>query len=540
MYWAELRGAGASLLPVFIVPAYWQQSDKPVGRRVKNLYEPATRSTRRARQSLLAACSLAISLVAGSVRAEPKSPLVGESVEVARVVASQASYDAWGHRFSANDEALLEEIQHGCFNYFWNEVGQPACLALDKTTDTISSIAAVGFQLSSLPIGVEHGWVTHQQAEDRALTILRALINRSDNKKFGVYFHFIDADTGGKPDFSKTRRRYELMAGTVDHALFQAGVMTAAEYFGGKVKQLADALIADVNWAQFRHGPTNFLSMGWKATTDAGVEGPGKMWPWIWKRASDEERIIYFLAVGAERPDFAVPAEDYFRLERSAERYADDQPFVTAWSGGLFMFFFSHCWIDYGGFQADNPRQFGVDNPRVDWFENSRRAALTHRRRCIEAKDRFPTLGENRWGLSPCAKDGGYCVPEFQPNLVDNDRWCDGVVPPYAAASVLPMAPREAMAALREYRSLKASDGKPLVWRDPASGGYGFVDSFKLDPPQAFEVYLGIDQGPMLLAIENARTGLIWRLFMNHPVAKTAVGRLKLEPRKKTWTASNN
>jgi len=473
-------------------------------------------------------------------RAETSSAEVGKPVAVAEISATQRSVDAWGYRFTAADAALLEEIQRGCFNYFWNEIGQPACLARDKTTDTISSIAAVGFQLSSLPIGVEHGWVTRTQANDRALTILRALSKRQDNKKHGVFFHFIDADTGGKPDFSKTNRRYELMAGTIDHALFQAGVMTASEYFGGQVKQLADALIADVNWAHFRHGPKNFLSMGWKAETDAGVDGPGKLWPWHWKRASDEERIVYFLAVGAENPEFAVPAADYYRLERSVERYQEDEPFVVAWSGGLFMFFFSHCWIDYGSFQADNPSLFGVDAPRVDWFENSRRATLTHRRRCQEAAHKYPTLGENRWGLSPCAKPGGYCVQEIQPNLVNNDRWCDGIVPPYGAASVLPMAPREAMAALQEYRSLKTVAGEPLVWRDPQSGGYGFVDAFQLNPPRAVEVNLGIDQGPMLLAIENARTGLIWRLFMNHPVSQTAAARLKLEPREKTWIRSAN
>ena len=91
--------------------------------------------------------------------------------------------------------------------------------------------------------------------------------------------------------------------------------------------------------------------------------------------------------------------------------------------------------------------------------------------------------------------------------------------------------PQESLAALREYRELKGPDGKPLVWRDPEQGGYGFVDSFSLDPPHGHEGNLGIDQGPLLLAIENVRTGLIWELFMQHEVAQRAVERLKLEPR---------
>jgi hypothetical protein len=84
---------------------------------------------------------------------------------------------------------------------------------------------------------------------------------------------------------------------------------------------------------------------------------------------------------------------------------------------------------------------------------------------------------------------------------------------------------------MREYISLKGPDGQPLSWRDPADGGYGFVDSFSLDPPYGHDDNLGIDAGPLLLAIENARTGLVWRLFMQHDVAERAVRRLRLERR---------
>lgn len=474
-------------------------------------------------------------LLAGACVTECHAQAVGRPVSVDRVVASAESLRAWGRPFSPEDERLLEQVQRGCFNYFWNEVGDPARLARDKTTDTVCSIAAVGFQLSSLPIGVERGWVSRAGAQQRAVTVLRALVERDDNKKRGIYLHFLDADTGGPPDASRTRRRYERTASTIDHALLQAGVMTASEYFGGRVRRLADRLIDAADWAHYRRAPGDFILMGWNAETDAGVHGAGSWTRHGWTRSGDESRLVYFLAVGAEDRQRAVPPVDYYRLQRAVEQYEDLPPFVVPWSGSLFMYFFAHCWIDYGGFAADDPGSFGVDAPRVDWFENTRRAALTHRRRCIEAADEFPTFGENRWGLAPCFGLNGYCVQEFQPNLADQDRWCDGVVPSYAAASVMPMAPAESMAAVREYRSLTGAAGRPLVWRDPAEGGYGFVDSFRLDPPLAIEANLGIDQGPMLLAIENARTGLVWRLFMGHPVAQRAVERLRLEPREKTW-----
>src|SRR5215211_6066103 len=108
---------------------------------------------------------------------------------------SAESRSAWRYNFSEADVSLLDEIQRGCFKYFWNEVGRPAMLAKDKASDSICSIAAVGFQLSSLPIGVKRGWITRAEGEERAITVLRALLGRTDNKKFGIYLHYLDSDS---------------------------------------------------------------------------------------------------------------------------------------------------------------------------------------------------------------------------------------------------------------------------------------------------------------------------------------------------------
>ena len=88
--------------------------------------------------------------------------------------------------------------------------------------------------------------------------------------------------------------------------------------------------------------------------------------------------------------------------------------------------------------------------------------------------------------------------------------------------------PRESIAAIRELRDLTDAGGRPLVWRDPRAGGYGFADAFNLDQNYVSDDYVGIDQGPILLAIENARSGLIWELFMRHPTVVRALERLKL------------
>jgi hypothetical protein len=435
------------------------------------------------------------------------------------------------YEFSAADAVLLDEIQRSCFAYFWNEIGRPGMLAKDKTSDSVSSIAAIGFQLSSLPIGVERGWITRAQGEQRAIAVLRTLVGRTDNKKFGVYLHYLDSETGGPPDFDKTKHRYELLASTIDHALFEAGCMTAASYFGGEVAQIAKTIIVNTNWRAMYDESAEYLTMGWQAATDLATQGPGKLSRKRWEWCSDEERLIYFLAVGSPNAQGALEPAAYYHLKRVVKQHENGPPFVVSWNGSLFTYFFASCWIDYRSFAVDDPAAFGEDGPGVQWFENSRRAVLTHRDRCQEAASRYKTLGEDRWGLAPCAFRNDYLVHEVQPNITNRDVWFGGVTAPYAAGAAIMFAPRESLAALREYRTLQDDKSRPVAWHDPADGGYGFVDSFSLDPPRGQLETLGIDAGPLLLAIENARTGLVWQLFMKHDVAQRAVERLQWKSR---------
>jgi hypothetical protein len=274
-----------------------------------------------------------------------------------------------------------------------------------------------------------------------------------------------------------------------------------------------------------------WLTMGWRATTDQGVDGRGEIAPHHWQWASDEERLIYFLAAGSPKREFALEPAAYYRLKRVVKQHNEMRPYVVSWNGSLFTYFFAHCWIEYRHLSKDDPTAFGSEGPSVDWFENSRRATLTHRQRCIEASQEYPTLGLNRWGLAPCAFRDKYLVHEVRPNLSDKDVWYEGVIPPYAAGSAIMFAPAESLAALREYKSLRDPSGHPLAWRDDGRTVYGFVDSFSLTPPYGHNENLGIDVGPLLLAIENVRTGLIWRLFMKHNVAQKAVERLRLHER---------
>ncbi|MBI5865360.1 MAG: hypothetical protein HZB38_12800 [Planctomycetes bacterium] len=418
--------------------------------------------------------------------------------------------------FSAADLALLDETEHGCFEFFWKEVGTPARLAKDRMKGPVGSIASVGFQLASLPVGVERGWITREQGELRARTALSALINRTDNRKWGMYLHFLDHNTGGRSDTG-----FFFEYSTVDTSLMLAGAMVASEYFGGEVRSIVDRMLAEPEWKRWQVGKDRLISMAWQPTDQKNPDGPGRLLDSVWCDAADEERLVYFLAAGSPTDDHALEPAAYYRLNRTVMQHADDSPFVVSYPGIVFTYVFSHCYIDYRSLGADQPAKFGSRKPRVDWFENSRRALTTHRHRCIELGAKYKTLSAERWGLSACASRDGYIVPDVRPNLRDREEVFEGTIAPYAAGSAIMFLPKESVAALRAFRELRGKDGRLLVWRDPKEGGYGFVDSFNLDWNYAHEDYTGIDEGPMLLAIENARSGLIWKLFMRHPVART-------------------
>jgi hypothetical protein len=439
------------------------------------------------------------------------------------IVRPPAEGKATPYRFTPEDERFLDEIQRACFQYFWKEVGSPACLVKDRMKAPVSSIAAVGFQLSSLPIGVERGWITRKEGEERARTVLTALLDGKNNRKWGVFIHFPDHNTA---DMSFVG--YEISPSTVDTALFIAGAIPAAEYFGGPVKEMTDRIIREANWKAFATGTEGFLAMSWVPADGKTMASEGSLNKYDWHDASDEERLIYLLAVGSPVAEHAVDPKVYAKLHRTVKSHGDMPPYVVSWPGALFTYLFSHCWIDYRALAVDDPSRFGQNGPKVDWFENSRRAVLTHRQRCREQAERFATLTGDVWGLSACDGKTGYIVPSVQPNISNSEEWHEGTVAPYAAGTAIMLTPQESLAALRAMRALKAADGKPLVWRDPSEGGYGFADAFNIDQGFVSDDYIGIDHGPMLLAIENARTGLVWRLFMKNEMVQESFRRLRL------------
>lgn len=496
-------------------------------------------------------------ILAALLAASSLAACAGHSAPSPHVTDLPISITDTGHRrppfsFSETDEKFLDEIQRGCFNYFWNAGHGPAKLVPDRTSIKWVSVAGVGFQLASLPVGVERGWVSREDAQARANAILDLMMRDPSIRHDGVYQHFIDPETGA-PHRSET---LETIASTIDTAIFFAGAITVSAYFGGDVAHKADAIVGGADWPEYIVGEEcvkdferGYISLGWKPDDPKNFLGSGKRLPYGWVDSGCEHRLVTFLAVCSPEEAHRVPPSMYYKLRRGLgeDPQAGTMVFFP-FSGALFTAQFSHLWINYAAMGADDPAAFGVKNRvRVDWWENSRRHAKMHQLKCAANPKGRANLGGRAWGLSASDVPTGYGVYGVYPNplrpdwLVPEwdystfravDDYGDGTIAPYAAGTSIIFDPTSALDALKYYRELSASGRAPGLWEDPSKGGWGFADSFCANADGSVWVgkdHLPIDHGPMLLAIENARSGLIWKLFGGHPAIRSGMARLGMK-----------
>ncbi len=193
-----------------------------------------------------------------------------------------------------------------------------------------------------------------------------------------------------------------------------------------------------------------------------------------------------------------------------------------------------------------DPREPRVEpRRRVGGRANSAKGTGVQRAEDREKTKGLERLGANAGGLTACDAASGYMVPGLFPDPLPmpgcrpdfdyaafdpEDNWGDGTVAPYGAGMALMFSPQEALAALRHYRSLTDESGRPLVWRDPraALAVTGFMDSFNLGTMWVAPEQVAIDQGPLMLSIENARTGFLWERFHSHQFVRGGMDRLGL------------
>jgi hypothetical protein len=412
----------------------------------------------------------------------------------------------------ATDFEMLDHLRREIVDYYLKESNPRIGLIADRTQPgSPSSIAAVGMGLSVYIVAVERNVLSRADAVDRTLALLRFLHSSHQGPEpdasgyKGFYYHFLDMQTG--------RRAIQCELSTVDTAIMMAGILTAASYFTGKnaneseIRKLAEILYRRVDW-QWALDKGTTLSHGWMPESG--------FLPYRWDKGYSEAVILYALALGS--PTFPIDPQGYKEWISTFE-WKKIYDIEYLYAGPLFIHQLSHLWVDFRGIRDDFNRKTGID-----YFENSRRATHVHQQYGIANPQKFAHYSELVWGLT--ASDGpGPAVREvngvqrvffgyeargapFGPD--------DGTISPWAVATSLPFAPDIVIKTVRH-----AIERLKLSGRSP----YGFVASFNPTFSQASSDLhawaspwiFGLNEGPILMMIENYHTGLIWKTVQRCP-----------------------
>ena len=413
------------------------------------------------------------------------------------------------------DEELLETVQRQHFRYFW-EGGHPdSGLAFDRRTsgkpaalDAWITTGGSGFAAMALIVAVERGWVTRGAALERLGRMLDLLVRA--RRYHGAYPHFMNGQTGEtSPFFGK-----DDAADLVETSFLMMGLLCARQYFDRDTKEEAAAraqiskLWSDVEWTWFTRGGEEVLYWHWSPTYGWAMNHPIRGW--------NECLITYVLA--ASSPRHAIEPKVYTQgfatgpwFRNGKSWYDIELPLGMPYGGPLFIAHYSFLGLD--------PR--GLEDRYADYWEQNVRHVRINRAHCVANPGRFEGYGEACWGLTASDDPTGYSA-----HAPDNDN---GTISPTAALASMPYAPAEATTVLRHPLERHGE----RLWRD-----LGFVDAFCESQGWYADTFLAIDQGPIILMIENHRTGLLWKLFMSVPEVQAGLRRLGfsspyLEARKK-------
>ncbi len=407
----------------------------------------------------------------------------------------------------------LDEVQRRTFRYFWDFTDDRHAQTLDRAPNrTFSSVAATGFGLTSYIVGAERSFISRQQAAERTLSCLNALWTLPQgNSPTGVagyrgfFYHFLTLDSA--------RRFKQVELSTIDTGLLMAGVISAMEYFDGdneterQIRALADSLYQRVEW-DWAMQDDGLMSMGWHP--ERGFI------PARWD-GYNEAMVLLILALGS--PTHPIPENSWGKwLEpyEWASYYGQEHVNFSP----LFGHQYSQMYIDFRGIQDAYMREKGLD-----YFENSRRATFANQAYCMDNPTGFGGYDSLTWGLTACDGPFNGKVALRDDSVQVHTYWArgassihvrdDGTLAPTAVGGSVPFAPEICIPTLEN------------LWTahyDSLIGPYGFRDAFNLTfsqdgrPGNWFDDdYLGIDQGPILIQIENHRSELIWNLMKQSP-----------------------
>ncbi|WP_199500263.1 glucoamylase family protein [Methylovirgula sp. 4M-Z18] len=408
-------------------------------------------------------------------------------------------------RLTKSDEALLELVQRQTFRYFW-DFAHPHCgLARDrsdpKSQDKIDVVVSggSGFGVMAIVVAVERGWITREQAVERLTTIIDFLF--SIPCYHGVMPHMLNGNTGNVIHLGRKDDGGDL----VETAFLVVGLLCARQYFNrdnaveSHLRQIINWFWEETEWDWHARDGGNVLYWHWS---------PNNGWAMNFELRGWNEALITYV-LGASSPRYPINPDVYHkgwaegRKFTNGRRYYDiELPLGPDYGGPMFFAHYSFLGLD--------PR--GLKDRYADYWQQNVQHVRINREHCVRNPNGFAGYGEHAWGLTSCDGPDGYGA--YAP---DSDA---GVIAPTAALSSMPYAPDHSLAALKHFHGTLGHQ----LWRD-----YGFVDGFCESRGWYADTHLAIDQGPIIIMIENYRTGLLWNLFMSCPEIQHGLRRLGFE-----------
>ncbi|SEP35493.1 glucoamylase family protein [Mucilaginibacter sp. OK283] len=404
-----------------------------------------------------------------------------------------------------SDSALLDVVQRQTFRYFW-DFGHPVSgLARERSNksfdygDEVVTIGGSGFGVMALIVADSRKWISHEQAVDRMVKIVNFLFKA--NSFHGAFPHWMNGETGKVIPFGRKDDGGDI----VESAYLFQGLICAKQYFTAntpkeqRIRDVISWMWGEMEWDWYTRNGRDALYWHWSPNNDWAMN--------FAIHGFNECLITYVLAASAQR--YPVGANVY------TQGWAQSDFFKN---GKTFYGYKLPLGFDYGGplffsqysFMGLNPK--GLKDQYADYWEQNKNHTLINYAYCVDNPKKFKGYGPDCWGLTASDNFEGYNA-----HSPTNDL---GVITPTAALSAFPYTPEQSMKALRHFYY----DLGDKIW-----GEYGFTDAFSEQHNWYGKSYLAIDQGPIVVMIENYRTGLLWKLFMSNPDVQHGLTKLGFE-----------
>ena len=427
------------------------------------------------------------------------------SAQKKKTIATSATFNPADRPKNLSDTALLELVQKQTFRYFW-DFGHPVSgMARERSNrsydygDEVVTTGGTGFGIMAMIVAAERKWQPRDSVAARLLKMVNFLFKAQ--AYHGVFPHWMDGATGKTIPFGRRDDGADLVESSF---LFQ-GLLCARQYFNAdndmerELRQRITWLWEETNWNWHTRDNRNVLYWHWS---------PNYSWDMDFElRGWNETLITHILAASA--PRYPVSPNVYHRcwaesnhFKNGKEFYGVKLPLGFDYGGPLFFTHYSFLGLD----------PHGLKDQYADYWEQNYNHTLINYKHCVLNPNHFKGYGENCWGLTAGDTYNGYNA--YSP---DNDG---GTIAPTAALSAFPYTPEYSMKALRHFYD----DLGDKIWSE-----YGFVDGFNESQNWYAQSHLAIDQGPIIVMIENYRTGLLWKLFMSVPEIQNGLKRLGFE-----------